>query len=161
MSAILKCRGLPADLGSVSPILLRRYAPVGLIALLLAAFLGGYVALHRSSSDVSTGNFAGTTSQGLPISFTVTSNSVDSITFTWQALCADGQNHINTIVLGSAQLAAGRFATGGTLNTGASSSVSGKLQGDTASGVLSRSGPSVFGTDCTANGVAWQAHRVG
>lgn len=136
---------------------LRRYSVVVLVAVLV----GGYVVLHDSSSGASAGSFAGTTNQGLPISFTVTSSSVASITFAWQAVCADRHTHANTIFLGSAPLAGGSFATGGTLNTGASSSISGKIQGDTASGVLSRSGPSVFGTDCTDSGVSWQAHRAG
>jgi hypothetical protein len=115
---------------------------------------------HRTGSGASAGGFAGTTSQGLPISFTVTSGLVDSIMFSWRAVCADGQRHTNTIVLGSAPLAGGSFATSATLDTGAWSSISGKIQGGTASGVLSRSGPSAFGTDCTANGVTWQAHRT-
>jgi hypothetical protein len=155
--AVLKWSGQVADLGSVLSILLRRYAVVGLVAVLV----GGYVALHRSSGASSAGSFAGTTSQGLPISFTVTSSSVDSIMFTWEAVCADAQSHTNSIVLGNTLLAGGTFATSGTLDTGASSSVSGKIQGDTAAGVFSRSGPSVFGTDCTDNGVSWRAHRVG
>jgi hypothetical protein len=138
--------------------LLRRYAVTGLVAV---AVLIGYVALHQSSSGPSAGGFAGRTSQGLPISFTVTPGSVNSITFTWQAVCADGQRHTNTILLGSATLAGGSFATGATLDTGASSSISGKIQGGTASGVLSRSGPSAFGTDCTDAGISWQAHRLG
>lgn len=86
----------------MSSILLRRYAVIGLLVVLV----GGYVVLHQSSSGASAGSFAGTTAQGLPISFTVTSNAVDSIMFTWQAMCADGQTHTNTIVLGSASLAA-------------------------------------------------------
>ena len=81
--------------------MLRRYAVVGLVAVLV----GGYVALHQSPSGASAGRFAGTTPQGRPISFAVTSSSVNSIIFTWQAVCADGQRHTNTIVLGSAVLA--------------------------------------------------------
>jgi hypothetical protein len=141
----------------VSSILLRRYL---ILVALVAVVIGGYVALHRSSSGASTGSFAGTTDQGLPISFTVTSRSVQSITFAWHGVCADGQSHTNTIVLGSTPLAGGSFATGGTLNTGASSAISGTIQGNASSGMLSRSGPSAFGTDCTVNGVSWQAHRV-
>jgi hypothetical protein len=138
-------------------ILLRRYSVIGLVVVLVAA----YLALHHSSSGASAGSFAGTTSQGLPISFTVTSTSVNSISFTWRAVCADRRSHTNTIIFGSAPLAGGTFATGGTLDTGATSSVSGKIQGDNASGVLSRVGSSAFGTDCTDTGVSWQAHRVG
>jgi hypothetical protein len=137
--------------------MLRRYSVVGLAVVAVVA----YLALHHSSSGASAGSFAGTTSQGLPISFTVTSSSVSAITFAWQAVCADGQSHTNTIILGTAPLAGGTFATNATLDTGASSSVSGKIQGDNASGVFSRSGSSAFGTDCTASGVSWQAHRVG
>ena len=107
------------------------------------------------------GNYAGTTSQGLPISFTVTPTAVESIQFGWRAICADGKSHTNTIALGTAQLASGSFTASGTLNTGASSSVSGTVVGSTASGSLSRTGPSAFGTDCADTGVAWHAQLSG
>lgn len=106
-------------------------------------------------------DFLGTTSQGLPISFTVTPTLVQSIQFAWRAVCSDGQTHSNTIVLGSASITSGNFSTSGTLNTGAASAVSGHVSGRTAAGQLSRSGPSAFGTNCSATGVKWGAQALG
>lgn len=105
--------------------------------------------------------YLGSTSQGLPISFVVTPTSVDSIRFAWRATCADHQTHENTILFRSAPITAGAFSASGTLNTGASSSVSGQVHGSSASGRLSRSGPSAFGTTCLAAGVTWTAHAAG
>ena len=106
-------------------------------------------------------DFAGTTSQGLPISFTVTPTSVASIEFAWRAVCSDNQTHSNTIILGSASITSGDFSASGKLNTGASSAVSGHVSGRTATGQLSRSGPSAFGTDCAAAHVKWSAQALG
>jgi hypothetical protein len=105
--------------------------------------------------------YLGATSQGLPISFVVTATSVDAIRFAWRATCADHQMHENTIVFRSTPIAAGAFSASGTLNTGAQSSVSGHVSGSSASGRLSRSGPSAFGTTCSATGVSWTAHAAG
>jgi hypothetical protein len=105
--------------------------------------------------------FSGTTSQGLPINFSVTATSVRSLSFSWTALCADGQHHTNSIFGGDALLNQGSFSMGGTLNTGGTFQVDGVVNGTTASGTLSRSGPSAFGTfDCTASGVTWQAQAT-
>lgn len=105
--------------------------------------------------------FSGTTSQGLPIDFSVRAGSVRSLSFDWTALCADGQHHTNSIFGGDAPLDMGNFSMGGTLNTGGTFQVDGIVNGTTASGTLSRSGPSAFGTfDCTASGVTWQAQAV-
>jgi hypothetical protein len=102
--------------------------------------------------------FSGTTSQGLPINFSVTATSVNSLSFGWTAFCADGQHHTNSIFGGDAPLDMGNFSMGGTLNTGGTFQVDGVVNGTTAAGTLSRSGPSAFGTfDCTASGVTWQA----
>ncbi len=105
--------------------------------------------------------FVGTTSQGLPVSFTVTPTSVESIQFAWRAVCSDKQTHSNTIILGSAPLTEGSFAVSGRLNTGAASAVSGHVSGRTATGQLSRSGPSAFGVDCAAAHVRWRAQAIG
>jgi hypothetical protein len=121
----------------------------------------GLAGCGTSTSGSSGSTYAGTTSQGLPISFAVTPRSIESIQFGWQATCADGRMHTNTIALGSASIRSGAFATSATLNTGASSAASGTLLGDSATGYVSRAGPSAFGTDCTDIGVTWHAHRVG
>ncbi len=107
------------------------------------------------------GNYVGTTSQGLPITFTASSSSVDDITFTWQALCADGQTHTNSIAIGGGSINGGAFSASGVLNTGGQATVTGQVSGTTASGQLSRSGPTAFGTNCTDTGVNWTAHREG
>jgi hypothetical protein len=109
----------------------------------------------------STTSFYGTTSQGLPINFSVSATTVNSLSFGWTALCADGQHHTNSIFAGDAPLNQGNFSMGGTLDTGGTFQVNGVVNGTTASGTLSRSGPSAFGTfDCTASGVTWQAQAV-
>jgi len=113
-----------------------------------------------SSSAVSSGAFDGSTSQGLPISFFVTPSGVGSVQFEWRAKCDDGHTHTNEIVLGDGQLRSGAFSVGGTLNTGADAEVNGTVHGDTASGELSRSGPSAFGTDCLAAGISWHARST-
>ena len=111
-----------------------------------------------SAGSVASGSFAGTTSQGLPVSFTVTSGAIAAVQFGWVAKCADGQTHTNTILLGGGQMQNGAFSIGGTLDTGASSQFEGTVHGGSASGQLSRSGPSAFGTDCLDIGVKWSAH---
>ena len=103
----------------------------------------------------------GATSQGLPISFSTTSGSVENITFGWRARCADGHTHTNSIDIGSAPIVARAFSTSGIVNTGGQAAVSGHLSGSSASGELSRSGPTAFGTNCTDDDVAWTAHASG
>lgn len=136
--------------------MLTRRAPVllAIAALALVVWRAGLLGGNTSTST----SYVGTTSQGLPISFTATSSSADNITFTWQAACSDGQTHTNSIDVGNVPISAGAFSTSGTLNTGGQVSVSGQVSGSTASGQLSRSGPTAFGTDCTDSGVTWTAH---
>jgi hypothetical protein len=114
-----------------------------------------------SSGGVPSGaqSFVGTTDQGQPISFTVLGSTVNSVRFGWTAKCDDGQVHSNTIALGSAPIADdGSFSVSGTLTTGGYGQVDGKIDGDNASGTLSRSKGSAFGTNCVASGVTWEAH---
>jgi hypothetical protein len=113
-----------------------------------------------ATNGFTTRSYDGSTSQGLPISFAATSTSVESVEFEWRATCADGQTHTNKIGLGGGSIQAGGFSLGGTLDTGAFAQVEGTVRGDRASGQLSRSGPSAFGTDCLATGVTWQAHAA-
>ncbi len=138
--------------------MLMRRSPILLIASLVLVVwrlgvLGGAPGAGAS--------YVGSTSQGLPITFSTTSGGVSDITFGWQAVCADGRTHTNSITLGSASLDSGAFATAGVLNTGGQASVSGQVSGANASGQLSRSGPTAFGTNCTDDGVSWTAHRTG
>ena len=105
--------------------------------------------------------FSGTTSQGLPISFAVSRTRVISLSFDWTAYCADGQHHSNSIFAGDGPLNQGAFSLGGILNTGGTFQVDGVVNGTTATGTLSRSGASAFGTfDCSATGVTWQAQAA-
>ncbi|HYV14523.1 MAG TPA: LamG-like jellyroll fold domain-containing protein [Conexibacter sp.] len=107
------------------------------------------------------GHYSGTTSQGLPISFTVGQSSVQDVDFRWRAHCADGRVHTNGILLGGGTpIRRGRFSVGGVLDTGGHAHVSGKLSGSTAKGRLSRWGNSAFNTSCPARGVRWHAHLV-
>lgn len=111
-----------------------------------------------SSGASSAQSFVGTTDQGLPISFAVLGETVNGVRFGWRAKCEDGQVHTNTIVLGSAPIQNGSFSVSGTLETGGYGQVDGKIDGDSASGTLSRSKGSAFGTNCVATGVTWEAH---
>jgi len=141
-----------------------RTSPFWLVAVLVVVVwrLGLFSGSHPAASTGSGGtSFVGTTSQGLPISFTATSGGVQDITFVWSAKCADGQTHSNTIELGGAPINSGSFAASGTLNTGGLASVGGHITGSSASGRLSRSGATAFGTDCTDAGVTWTAHATG
>ncbi len=137
--------------------MLLRLSPILVVAVIA-------VAIWRIASPGGSavgGNYVGTTSQGLPITFTASSSSVDNITFTWQALCADRQRHTNSISIGGASINGGAFSASGILNTGGQATVTGQVSGTSASGQLSRSGPTAFGTNCTDNGVTWTAHRLG
>ncbi len=106
-------------------------------------------------------DYTGTTSQGLPIHIVATPTTILSLDFGWAASCADGQWHTNTISAGGGPITNGSFSLGGTLNTGGHFQVDGTVNGTSASGTLSRSGPSAFGTfDCSASGVSWQAQAL-
>jgi hypothetical protein len=105
------------------------------------------------------GPYSGLTSQGQPVSFTVSGSTVTSISFGWSAVCSDGQRHTNSIAAGSTALSGNTF----TLNTQFPStptplsvSFHGVLSGKSASGTFSRSGGSAFGTNCSASGT-WSA----
>lgn len=102
-------------------------------------------------------SYLGRTSQGLPIALSATPDQVLSITFGWRARCEDGQIHTNTIRLGGAAIEHGSFVADGKLTTGGVAHVDGTLNGNTASGHLSRSEGSAFGTDCVATGISWRA----
>ena len=104
--------------------------------------------------------YTGTTSQGLPISFAASPNAVLTLSFDWRARCEDGQVHRNTIRLGGGPIQNGSFVIDGNLTTGGVAHVEGTLKGKRASGHLSRSEGSAFGTNCIATGIAWHA-RVG
>ncbi len=104
--------------------------------------------------------FVGTTDQGLQISFGVVANTVNGVRFGWRAKCDDGQVHSNTIALGSAPVQDGSFSVSGTLTTGGYGQVDGKIDGDSASGTLSRSHGSAFNTNCVAKDVSWTAHAA-
>ncbi len=108
----------------------------------------------------SVGDYEGTTSQGLPISFTITPTSVEDVVFGWRARCADGHVHTNSIALGETRIRRGRFSIRGLLTTGGRAHVIGRLKGGHASGRLSRWAGSAFNTDCVARGIGWRAHVV-
>jgi len=106
-------------------------------------------------------NYSGTTSQGLPIAFTMSGDYVLTVRFGWRARCEDGQVHANTILLPGGPIRNGSFRTGGTLTTGGVAHVSGHFAGDKAEGVFSRSHGSAFGVNCTAAGIHWHAQASG
>lgn len=108
----------------------------------------------------SVGDYRGTTSQGLPIFFTVTPTSIEDVTFGWRARCADGRVHTNMIGLGGTSIRRRRFSVRGVLTTGGRAHVIGRLEGGRASGRLSRWAGSAFDTDCVARGIRWHAHVV-
>lgn len=108
----------------------------------------------------SVGDYQGTTSQGLPIFFTVTPTSVEDVVFGWRARCADGRVHTNMIDLDGARIDHRRFSVRGLLTTGGRAHVIGRLSGGRARGRLSRWAGSAFNTDCVARGIGWHAHVV-
>jgi hypothetical protein len=104
------------------------------------------------------GTYAGTTSQGLPIAFSLSpAGQVENVQFAWRARCEDGQVYVNTIVLGGGPVEDGAFQTGGMLETGGIGHVSGTFDGSQASGELSRSRGTAFGVDCRVTGIDWSA----
>jgi hypothetical protein len=104
------------------------------------------------------GTYAGTTSQGLPIAFSVTPDGhVRDVRFAWRARCEDGQVYVNTIVLPGGPIENGSFKTGGMLETGGIGHVRGSFDGSAASGVLSRSRGTAFGVNCKLSGIEWEA----
>jgi hypothetical protein len=130
---------------------------VALTALVIAGLGSAGCGGGGSTTAPAPGSYVGTTSQGLPISFVVNSGAVSSVRFGWSASCADGQVHANTIVLAGTRVRDGAFSVGGTLETGGIAHVDGTFDGSKASGTLSRSGGTAFGTDCSATGVHWHA----
>jgi hypothetical protein len=108
----------------------------------------------------SVGDYEGTTSQGLPISFTVTPTSVEDVVFGWRARCADGHVHTNSIALDETRIRRGRFSIRGLLTTGGRAHVIGRLTDGHARGRLSRWAGSAFNTNCVARGIGWHAHVV-
>src|SRR5688500_10016855 len=111
-----------------------------------------------SGSAPEAGTYAGTTSQGLPIAFSVSPDGdMVDVVFAWRARCEDGQVYVNTIVLPGGPIGDGSFKTGGTLETGGIGHVSGAFDGSDASGDLSRSRGTAFGVNCNLSGVEWSA----
>jgi hypothetical protein len=116
--------------------------------------LGG----DESGAAPEAGTYAGTTSQGLPIAFSVSPNGdVLDVVFAWRARCEDGQVYVNTIVLPGGRLRDGSFRTGGGLETGGIAHVTGSFEGSEATGDLSRSRGTAFGVNCNLSGVEWSA----
>jgi hypothetical protein len=108
------------------------------------------------------GKYTGDTSQGLPISIAVSQTEVRSVVFRWQGRCSDGKTHANTVILrGRARVRHGQFSLGAHLDSGGSASVSGRLDGDRASGTLSRLGASISGTRCVVKEIKWHARTSG
>lgn len=101
--------------------------------------------------------YSGTTEQGLPFVFAVTSSAVVELTFDWRAPCADGEVRSNSIRLGGASIQNGSFSFDSTLETGGVTQVEGAIQGDRASGTFSRSKGTSFGIDCEVSDVHWEA----
>jgi hypothetical protein len=108
------------------------------------------------------GKYTGDTSQDLPISITVSRTEVKSVVFRWRGRCGDGETHMNTVILrGGARVRHGRFSMEARLDSGGTARVSGRLNGDHASGTLSRVGASVSGTRCTVKEIRWHARTSG
>jgi hypothetical protein len=108
------------------------------------------------------GKYTGDTTQDLPISITVSRTAVRSVAFRWRGRCGDGETHMNTVILRArARVRHGHFSLGARLDSGGTARVSGRLDGDHASGTLSRVGASVSGTRCTVKGIRWHARTSG
>jgi hypothetical protein len=115
------------------------------------------VTVPSNTASSSATNYVGTTSQGLPVTIVATSNAVLEFSFGWRANCADGQVRSNSIRIGGAPIRNGSFSFDSVLETGGVAQVEGKIEGDTASGGLSRSKGTAFGINCAVSGVDWQA----
>jgi hypothetical protein len=102
-------------------------------------------------------SYAGTTSQGLPVTIVATSNAVLEFSFGWRAPCADGQVRSNSISIGGAPIRDGSFTFDSVLETGGVAQVEGRIEGDSASGTLSRSQGTAFGVNCKVTGLDWEA----
>lgn len=109
------------------------------------------------SGSASATSYAGTTDQGLPVTIIATSNAVLEFTFGWRAPCADGQERTNSIRIGGAPIRDGSFSFDSVLETGGVAEVEGEIDGDSASGTLSRSKGTAFGVNCKVTGVSWEA----
>lgn len=107
------------------------------------------------------GAYTGMTSQALPIVLSVGRAAVRSVYFRWRVRCADGQTHTNTIFLRGDRVRRGRFSFDRALDTGGSVHVSGRIRGFHASGTLSRTGTSTFGTKCILRRIGWHARASG
>ena len=138
-----------------------RRLPIQLIFVGIAVALsscGGTGGGNVADAAPTAGTYAGTTSQGLPIAFSVTPDGdVSGLQFAWRARCEDGQVYVNTIVLPGGPVSDGAFETGGGLETGGVAHVSGTFDGSEASGDLSRSKGTAFGVNCRLAGVEWSA----
>jgi hypothetical protein len=138
-----------------------RPTAVLLLALtLVVAGCGGADDPQPSGGGPVQGHYAGETEQGLPISFVVSGTSVRELRFGWRARCEDGQVHTNTIALPGGGIHVRVFTSGGRLETGGIAHVAGEFDGERASGELSRSRGSAFGTNCRATGIGWSADLV-
>lgn len=109
------------------------------------------------SSPANATSYAGTTSQGLPVTIVATSNAVLEFSFGWRAPCNDGRVRTNSISIGGAPIRNGSFAFDSVLETGGVAQVEGEIDGDSASGTLSRSKGTAFGVNCAVGGVDWEA----
>jgi hypothetical protein len=116
------------------------------------------VTVQSQSGVTDVEGYSGTTSQGLPVSFAATHKAVLTVSFGWTARCEDGQVHTNTIRLGGAPIQNGSFVIDALLETGGVAHFEGTVEGSKASGHLSRSKGSAFGTNCLAAGISWKAH---
>jgi hypothetical protein len=102
-------------------------------------------------------SYSGTTSQGLPVTIVATPNAVLEFSFGWRAPCDDGQVRSNSISIGGVPIRDGSFTFDSVLETGGVAQVEGKIEGDSASGTLSRSKGTAFGVNCAVSGVDWDA----
>ncbi len=148
---------------------MKRLAAIALVGLGLAGLAGcggsdnsastvtSTVTVTSGSSPSGTRTYTGTTDQDLPITLTATQDAVLSLTFGWRAPCDDGKERSNSIRIGGAPIRDGSFSFDSVLETGGVAQVEGKIEGDSASGTLSRSKGTAFGINCEVTGVAWQA----
>jgi hypothetical protein len=107
------------------------------------------------------GTYTGTTSQGLPVFVAVSPTAVRSVLFRWRGTCSDGKAHTSSVIVrGRARVRRGRFSLGGQLDSGGSARVSGRFEGLSVSGTLSREGASASGARCAVRGIEWHARTT-
>jgi hypothetical protein len=143
----------------------RRRWPLGAAVLALACaavLISPATGLTKSKHlGFKPGDYAGTTSQNLPVSFTAAKHKVTSIEIGWRATCSDGQTRTSSSNFGTATypIHKRKFTATATFTNGAHATFKGRLKGKHAHGTYNRSGPITPGVTCATGTFDWSARH--